>query len=157
MAKIIVWDSNTTRANEYTTQFASIADETLKVTTSINDLQDCKLFFRHSNDGIDDIEDDVNYKNAIKIEFSGGGQRSEITKDTFPFEAMIESWSDIFRVLDILDKDTYTIDDVYHILGFDPKLEELLEPFATANPFKGNPELKKAKEALQEYLTSKLG
>ncbi len=135
MAKIIIWDSNTTRATEYVTKFTGIANEILKVTTSQNDLQDCKLFFRHSNDNIDDIENNACYTNAIKIEFSGGGLNDEIIKSENPIEAKIASWEKIFRVLDILDKDNYTIDDVFYIIGFDPKLEALLTPFATLNPF----------------------
>lgn len=134
MAKIIIWDSNTTRATEYATKFASIANETLKVTTSQNDLQDCKLFFRHSNDNIDDIENSTYYTDAIKIEFSGGGLNDEIIKSENPIEAKIASWEKIFRVLDILDKDNYTIDDVFYIIGFDPKLETLLTPFQSVLP-----------------------
>ncbi len=133
MAKIIIWDSNTTRATEYATKFADIADETLKVTTSQNDLSGCKLFFRHSNDNIDDIENDANYNNAIKIEFSGGGLNDEVKSEN-PIEAKIALWEKIFRVLNILDKDNYTIDDVFYIIGFDPKLEELLIPFQSVLP-----------------------
>jgi hypothetical protein len=155
MAKIIIWDSNTTRATEYQSKFAGIANEILKVTTSKDDLDDCKLFFRHSNDSIDEIENDTRYIDSIKFEFSGGGLTSEIIKEGFPVEAKLESWKDIFRILDILDNEEFTLDHVYYILGLDPKLEKLLEPFATANPLKENELLKEAKEALHIYIKSK--
>ncbi len=155
MAKIIIWDSNTTRAAEYQSKFAGIANEILKVTTSKDDLDDCKLFFRHSNDSIDEIENDTRYVDSIKFEFSGGGLTPEIIKNGFPFEAKLENWKDVFRVLDILDKEDFTIDDVYYILGLDPKLEKLLEPFATANPLMDNKVLREAKEALHTYIKSK--
>lgn len=171
MAKIIIWDSNTTRATEYQKNFAGISNEILKVTTSKDDLDDCKIFFRHSNDSIDDVENDTKYTNAIKFEFSGGGLTSEINKEEFPFEAKLESWKDIFRIWDIIDKGSFTIDDVYYILGLDPKLEKLLEPFAKLCPFdtklpiakdsEGN-EIKKngktlnIKEVLTDYVKNKI-
>ncbi|MBK8699818.1 MAG: hypothetical protein IPN29_09885 [Saprospiraceae bacterium] len=172
----IVIDSVDTRANKLIQRLNNTAVKWQYIDfLSENDKPDNNtLYLIHHSDGyVGEFAMKINsLENAFVLFYSGGGLSADELKaqgDKIFFyagglnsgvdEKAINIINEIVSVISKEDNVTKVIVQIKKVLGFDEQLEKLLEPFATANPFKtessNGENLKQAKEALNKYINSK--
>lgn len=127
----------------------------------INSIPTKSLFilFAHLGDTQDYNEalfEKCSSSNVVLIQYTGGVSQYQISAtsiESIHFDMLMDIIEVFLSHCENLN--SISENDLGLLVAIDLKLEELLIPFATANPFQDNEKLRKAKQALNDYLKSK--
>ena len=161
MGKIVMWGVTTTETEEQKTALNALQaahDTVISIQRSPNKevsvLNDCIVLLKHDTDGLDNQTLRSVQWTVICSGSVTQPSINEINKTAgIPASVLIENLENFIEATN--DKTEITKEDIEILYAIDPKLEKLLEPFATANPFNANDTVKQNKDALNNYIKSK--